>query len=242
MELRRVLVIGDSLAFHGPTQPELLTEPRLFPNVMAAQLGAEVDVMAGFGWTAREAWWALTKNPYVYSVLLPRADAVVLAIGGSDSLPASLPGYLRDGIAYLRPDRLRKAVALAYHRAHPHVVRATGGRMRMLSMSATAAYLTQCVEALRYLQPDRPVVGMVPPPHAAPYHAAINRDHVAVVRAHHAWGERLGVPLVDTDEIVEPFLRARQMNSDLMHWSWEVHAAVGTAFAETLAKAASAVG
>lgn len=63
--MERVLVLGDSLSFHGPTQPELLTHPDLFPNVLGRLLGAEVDTVARLGWTARDAWWALTRDPYV---------------------------------------------------------------------------------------------------------------------------------------------------------------------------------
>src|SRR5205085_1356183 len=101
---RRVLVLTDSLAFHGPERGELLTEPRIWPNVLARALPGAVDVVARRGWTARDAWWALTRDPQVYSVLLPRADVVVLAVGGMDYLPALLPTYLREGIPYLRPD------------------------------------------------------------------------------------------------------------------------------------------
>src|SRR4051812_43190966 len=119
-DVRRVLVIADSLAFHGPRQPELLTHSALYPNVLARELGAEVDVVARLGWTARDAWWALTRDPAVYSVLLPRADAVVLGVGGMDQLPASLPTYLREGISYLRPGWVRRPVRSAFHHIHPY--------------------------------------------------------------------------------------------------------------------------
>ena len=39
--MRHVLVFGDSLTFHGPATPVALTDPRLFPNVMAAALGPD---------------------------------------------------------------------------------------------------------------------------------------------------------------------------------------------------------
>ena len=38
MEARHVLVLGDSLSFHGPDQPYRPSDPRLYPNVMAAAL------------------------------------------------------------------------------------------------------------------------------------------------------------------------------------------------------------
>lgn len=109
-----MLVFGDSLTFHGPARPEPLTDPRLYPNVLRDALAAggdqvRVDVVARLGWTARDAWWALTKDPHVATVLAPAATAVVLGVGQMDQLPAAIPTYLRDGIPYLRPGWLRRA-------------------------------------------------------------------------------------------------------------------------------------
>jgi hypothetical protein len=230
----RILLIGDSLAFHGPEQAEPLTEPRLFPNVAARTLGAEIDVVAELGWTARNAWWALTKSPYVYSVLLPAADVVVLAVGNTDQLPASVPTYLRDGIAYLRPGGLRRAVRQAHHRAHPYVVRALGGRLRVLGQPATDAYLARCVQGIRQLWPGKTVVGMVPSPYDAGYHGHVDRPHADAAAAARAWGARYEVPMLDADAIIAPYLAAGRMNSDGMHWDWDGHRSVGEAFAELL--------
>ncbi len=229
-----LLVVGDSLAFHGPTQPELLTHPGLFPNVLARLLGHEPDVVARLGWTARDAWWALTRDPHVYSVLLPRADAVVLAVGGMDHLPSALPTYLRLGLDHVRPGWLRRRVKLAYHRANPYVVRATGGRIRALPQAATEHYLTRCVEAIRTLRPGVPVVGIVPPPFDAPYFGHVTRTHAPAVAATRAWGERLGVPLADLDRVVGPHLAAGTLNPDGMHWSWAAHEDVAKALADAI--------
>lgn len=235
--MERVLVVGDSTAFHGPQRPELLTEPRLFPNVLGEILGAEVDVVARLGWTARDAWWALTRDPHVYSVLLPRADAVVLAIGGMDQLPASLPSYLRTGLDYVRPGSLRRKAKRAYHLANPYVVRLTNGRLRALPQAATSQYLTRCVTALRALRPDRPVVGIVPPPFDAPYYGHVTTTHAPAVAAHKEWGARHGVPLADLDATIAPHLAAGTLNPDGMHWSWAAHADVARAVAGALAQA-----
>ena len=234
MTVPRILLLGDSLAFHGPARPELLTEPGLYPHVLAGELGAEVDVVARLGWTARDAWWALTKDPHVYSVLLPRAAGVVLAGGGSDSLPASLPTYLKDGIAYLRPGGLRRAVRAAYHRAHPRVVRLLDGRVRTLPQRATDTYLARCVEGIRQLRPGLPIVGIVPPPYDSPYHGHVTRLHPPAAEAARRWGLRMGVPMVDTVPLVAPALAAGTLNPDGMHWSWEVHAEVGRALADAM--------
>jgi hypothetical protein len=74
-----VLVLADSLAFHGPDQAHPPTDPRLYPQVMAAALSeslgedVQADLVARLGWTARDAWWSLTKDPNTWGVLMPRA-------------------------------------------------------------------------------------------------------------------------------------------------------------------------
>ena len=237
--MQRVLLIGDSLAFHGPERAELLTDLRLWPNLLADELGVEVDWCAGFGWTARNAWWALTKDPNVYSILLPRADAVLVAIGGMDHLPAMVPTYLREGLAYIRPGWLRRRVRRIYHRAHPHVTRALDGRLRVLPQRATDAYLTRIVQAIRVVRPGLPIVGIVPSPYRSAYHGGVDRTHAPAVEAHRRWGEALGVPLVDLDAIVGPYAEAGRLNPDGMHWPWEVHVEVATAFATAVRSAAA---
>lgn len=232
-----VLVVGDSTAFHGPSQRELLTHPGLFPNVLGRLLGKDVDTVARLGWTARDAWWALTRDPHVYSVLLPRADVVVLAVGGMDHLPASLPAYLRLGLDYVRPGPLRRAVKQAYHRANPYVVRLTRGHLRALGQRATLAYLTRCVEAIRAVHPATKVVGIVPPPFDAEYFGHVTRTHPPAVAAHKQWGGRLGVPLADLDAVVAPHLAAGTLNPDGMHWSWAAHEDVAKALADAIDRA-----
>jgi hypothetical protein len=236
-----VLVIADSLAFHGPRQPELLTNPRLYPNVLGCRLEhhlgvpVEVDVITRFGMTAREAWWAMTKDPLVYSRLLPRASAVVLGVGNMDQLPAGVPTYLRQGIDYVKTDRIRHAVAAAYHRSHPWLVRLGGARLRVLPQAATDRYLTRCVEGVRHYRPGVPVVSNVPPRHAAAYYAHRSEGHPAAAAAARVWAAHLQVPMIELEPIVAPHREAGRNNSDGMHWGWETHAEVGEAYAELLA-------
>ena len=108
-----LFVVADSLAFHGPERIEQPTDDRLYPMVCARELGAEVDLVAREGWTARDAWWALTKDPMAYGVYLPRADYVVIGVGGMDQLPASIPTWLRDSLPYVRPGGLRRRLRRA---------------------------------------------------------------------------------------------------------------------------------
>lgn len=229
-----VLVLGDSTAFHGPTQAELLTHPKLFPNVLARLLDADVVTQARLGWTARDAWWALTRDPYLYSVLLPNADVLVLALGGMDHLPAAIPTYLRTGLDYLRPGSVRRRVKKAFHLANPHLVRLTNGRMRALPQRATLHYLDRIVDVVRHLHPGIRIVGIVPPPFDAEYFGHVTRTHAPAVEAHRAWGRRRNVPLVDLHAIVRPHLEAGDMNPDGMHWSWATHEEAAAAFAAVI--------
>lgn len=232
--MRTVLVLGDSTAFHGPTQAELLTHPGLFPNVLGRLLDAEVHTLARLGWTARDAWWALTRDPYLYSVLLPKADVVVLALGGMDHLPASLPAYLRTGLDYIRPGTVRRRVKKAFHLANPYVVRATRGAIRQLPQRATLAYLSRIVDAIRAVRPGVTIVGIVPPPFDAEYFGHVTRTHAPAVEAHRAWGREKGVPLADLHLVVAPHLDAGTLNPDGMHWSWAAHEDVAKALAEVI--------
>jgi diglucosylglycerate octanoyltransferase len=230
----RALVLADSLAFHGPERGELLTEPRLWPNVLAREMPGTVDVVARLGWTARDVWWALTRDPLLYSVLLPRADAVVLAVGGMDYLPALLPTYLREGIPYLRPDWLRRGARRTYRAVQPWAARAHRGRWRMLPQRLTDTYLSRCVTGIRYYHPDTVIVGMLPPPHDAPLYGRVTGGHAPAVAAARAWGRREGVPMLDVSALAAPELAAGRCNVDGMHWGWAVHAAVGRGYADLI--------
>jgi diglucosylglycerate octanoyltransferase len=227
-----LLVVADSLSFHGPERGELATHPDLYGNVAAAELGTTMDLVARRGWTARDAWWALTRDPHVYSVLLPRADAVLLAVGGMDYLPAVLPTYLREGIGYLRPPAVHRAARAAYLAAQPVGARLLRGRWRTLPQRLTDHHLSLCVGGIRYYHPGVPVLGILPPPHAAPLYGRVTAGHAPAVAAARAWGEREGVPMLDLPALVGPHLAG--FSPDGMHWSWAAHAAVGHALAEAV--------
>jgi len=222
------------LAFHGPVRPELLTEPRLYPNVMAQALGAESDVVAQVGWTARHIWRSLTRDPRVYSLLVPSADAVVLAVGGMDYLPGAVPTHLREGIGFLRPDWVRRGVRRAFLASQPRAARWTGGRLRALPQTLTDRYLTDCVAALRAVRPGLPIVGIVPPPHRAAAFGFELRGHPRACSAARAWGAEHDVPLTDLAAVVGPHLAAGRANPDGLHFGWESHRDVGLELARVL--------
>ncbi len=231
---QHVLVLGDSLTYHGPLRAELPSDARLWPNVMRRALAdsgsgpVDVDLVARLGWTARDGWWALTKDPRCWGEVLPRADAVVLALGQMDQLPAAVPTYLREGIPYIRPARARLAVRRAYRAAAPPVMRLTGGPWRQLPQRATDAYLGRIVEAVRYWRPGVPVVLLGPSPFDSPYYPA-GRGHAPAVAAARSWSRAHDVEFIDIDPLVLPSLRDGTANADGMHWSWRSHELVGLA-------------
>jgi hypothetical protein len=150
-----------------------------------------------------------------------------------DSLPASLPTYLREGIAYVRPGWLRRRVRRLHHLAHPQVVRLTGGRMRVLPQAATDMFLTRCVQGLRLVRPGVPIVAMTPAPWDSWYYP-VNRTHSAAREAALRWAERESVPILDVETIVAPTLADGTANPDGMHWAWSVHANVGEGLADLI--------
>lgn len=231
-----LLVIADSLAFHGPGHPMPADEPKLWPNVAAAQLGGRARVFAGAGWTARDAWWALTGDPNLWTVL-PEADVLVLAVGSMDTLPSPLPSYLRGGLRYLRPDRLRRWARARYRAAQPALARALRGWPTALPARLTARYLDDCLAAVHALRPDLPVVGILPAVHHSELYGYVQSGYRPGVAAIRAWGARRGVPLVDLAALTADHVRAGLGNPDGMHWGWDAHKAVGSAMAVTIGQA-----
>lgn len=230
---RRVLVIADSLAFHGPQRIESPTDPRLYPQVCAAHLDAEVDLLAREGWTSRDGWWALTKDPVAYGVYLPRADAVVLGLGGMDQLPASIPVWLRTGIPYVRPGGLRRRLRAAYRTLTPAIIRTTKGAIRQVPQQVSDRYLSRTIEAIRAVRPGVPIALLAPTPYDSPYYPS-DRHHASAVRAARALGAHLDVPVVDPAPYVLPGLADGTANPDGMHWSWAAHAGVGKALGDAI--------
>jgi hypothetical protein len=228
----QILVLSDSLAFHGPGLGELSTEPKLWPNVLAEALSTDerswqASIFGRRGWTARDVWFAVTRDPYLYSVLLPRADLVVLAVGGMDYLPSVLPAHLREGIRLLRPRPLRNAVTAAFRKAQPLGSRVLAGRWRTMPQSLTDHYLSRCVAGIRYFHPDKRLIGVVPPPHDAPGYGRVRGGHRPAVRAALNWGRRNDIELLRLDEWVAPYLGTAGMNVDGIHWGWHCHRTVG---------------
>ena len=86
-ERRTLLVFCDSLSYYGPTGGLPADDPRIWPNLVAEQLGWDVELIGRIGWTCRDVWWAATQDPRSWAAL-PRAGAVIFATCGMDSLPS----------------------------------------------------------------------------------------------------------------------------------------------------------
>ncbi|WP_158880771.1 diglucosylglycerate octanoyltransferase [Amycolatopsis anabasis] len=230
----RLLVFGDSLSFHGPDGGYPADDPRLWPNIAAAALGGTADLVAGIGWTARDAWWALTGDPRVWADL-HHADVVVFAVGSMDTLPSPLPTYLRTGLRYLRPARLRRVARRAYLAAQPRLAVALRGRPTVLPAKLTVHYLDTAVGALRVLRPDLPIAGILPSVHRAASYGYVHTARVGAAVAMADWARRAEVPMLDLASVAGPHVLSGQGNPDGMHWGWDGHAEVGKAMAELLA-------
>jgi hypothetical protein len=236
---RPILVLGDSLAFHGPARAEPASEPRLWPNVMADTLGVRAELFAGAGWTARDAWWTVSGNPRVWA-LMPHIEAAVFAVGGMDTLPSPVPSYLREGLRYLRPDGLRRRARRGYLAAQPLLARAQalafGGWPVSLPARLTVRYLEYCRAAVRAVRPEVPIVALSPSVHRAAGYGYVHRGRERGAAAVRAWAAAVGVPVVDVASLVEDHIAAGHGNPDGMHWGWDAHEVVGKAVAAALAE------
>ncbi|PPK69074.1 SGNH/GDSL hydrolase family protein [Actinokineospora auranticolor] len=228
-----VLLFGDSLSFHGPDGPHPSDDPRIWPNLAMSAVGGQVELFAGFGWTARDAYWSLVGDPRVWTVV-PHVDILVLAVGGMDTLPSPLPTYLRLGIRYLRPDGLRRRVREAYLAAQPWLARVTRGRPVALSAPLSVRYLNDIVVAIRALRPDLPVVVMLPSVHRAAAYGNVHTGRERAVAMVSAWAARSGVNVFDVAEVVRAHVLGGHGNPDGMHWGWDGHRLVGAAMADLL--------
>ncbi|WP_204456265.1 diglucosylglycerate octanoyltransferase [Actinokineospora baliensis] len=227
-------MFGDSLSFHGPDGPHPADDPRLWPNLAAASVGARTELFAGFGWTARDAYWCLVGDPRVWTHM-PNADVLVLAIGGMDTLPSPLPTYLRQGIRYLRPDWLRRRAREAYLAVQPWASRVTRGRPVALPAELTVRYLNDIVVAVWALRPDLPVVVMLPSVHRSSAYGYVHTGRPRAVALVREWAKRSGVVLFDVAAVIGDHVMGGHGNPDGMHWGWDGHQAVAVALAEHLA-------
>ncbi|MDD7967047.1 diglucosylglycerate octanoyltransferase [Actinomycetospora lemnae] len=224
-----LVVIADSLSFHGPDRAEPADEPRLWPHVAASSLGGRAELHAGLGWTARHAWRAMVGDPRIWASLR-HADAVVLGVGGMDTLPSPVPTALRELIPAIHAPRVRRVVRDAHAWVTPRAARALGSAGPVaLAAGETVRHLERLRVAVTTLIPGLPVVGMLPAVHRSPFYGEVHagRDrHVAAMRA---WASSTGVRLVDPAPLVADHVLGGHGNPDGIHWGWDAHVLVGEA-------------
>lgn len=235
-----MVVLSDSLSFHGPDGPVPLSDARTYPNVLGLQLDHltgeawAVDVWGRAGWGLRELWLALQKDVHLQQQLLVGADAVVLGIGSADQLSVAVPRWVVMALPYLRPKPLRREVRRRIDHLHPAATRLTGGRWRYTPPDVIAHCFGKSVDAIRlFAGADVPLVAVLPADHRTTYYGGMRTHHEEV----HALFGRLAaardVPVVDLAALTRD--RLDQLNRDGAHWSWPIHADVGAAMARRLA-------
>nr|WP_280395006.1 diglucosylglycerate octanoyltransferase [Nocardia brasiliensis] len=226
-----LLVIADSLSYFGPKGGLPADHPQIWPNLVGAELGWDVELVGRIGWTCRDAYWALIGDPRVWAAV-PRAHAVVFAVGGMDSLPSPLPTALRELIRYVRPSGVRRGVRATYNWLQPKLSKL--GRPVALPPKVSVDYLEQSREALAQLRPDLPFVAVLPSVHDCAAYGRVHTGREPAVRALRAWSERTGVPLVDLAEAVRENIFSGDANPDGIHWGWAGHEAVANAMVKAL--------
>lgn len=226
-----LLVIADSLSYFGPEGGLPADHPRIWPNLVAAELDWDVELVARIGWTCRDAYWALIGDPRVWAAV-PHAGAVVFAVGGMDSLPSPLPTALRELIRYVRPAGLRRVVRSVYQWVQPRASK-LGSRVA-LPPEISVDYLEQCRTALAQLRPDLPMVAVLPSVHDCDAYGRVHRGREPAVRALESWSARTGVPLVDLKAAVRDNIVSGDANPDGIHWGWDGHSEVATSMVKTL--------
>ncbi|MGA9871346.1 MAG: diglucosylglycerate octanoyltransferase [Rhodococcus sp. (in: high G+C Gram-positive bacteria)] len=232
-----LLVLADSLSYYGPEGGLPANDARIWPNLVAAELGWRVELVARIGWTSRDVWWALTQDPRVWAAI-PGAGAVVFGVGGMDSLPSPLPTALREQIRYVRPPILRRAVRAGYGWAQPRLAHL--GWPVALPPKLSVDYLEQCRAALNYVRPELPLIGTLPSVHNSDAYGRVHAGRPAAEKALRQWSSQAGVPLVDLAEAVRANVFSGNANPDGIHWGWDAHIAVAEAMLVELRAAMTA--
>lgn len=219
-ERRKLLVLADSLSYFGPKGGLPADHPRIWPNLVANEFGWDAEIIARIGWTCRDAYWALIQDPRVWAAV-PKADAVLIAVGGMDTLPSPLPTALREQIRYIRPPALRRRVRDAYGWIQPRMSKL--GWPVALPAHLSVDYLEQIREALAALRPELPIIATLPAVHNCAAYGNVHRGRPRAARLISEWSAAQGVPLVDLRDAVEGHIGTPDANPDGIHWGWQGH-------------------
>jgi len=230
---RTLLVFCDSLSYYGPQGGLPADDPRIWPNIVAAQLGWDCELIGRIGWTSRDVWWAATQDPRAWAAL-PRAGAVIFATSGMDSLPSPLPTALRELMRYVRPAPLRRWMRDGYGWLQP---RLSPVSRAALPPHLSVEYLEMTRGAIDFNRPGIPIVASLPSVHVAESYGHAHHGRPGTVAAITAWAAEYGVPLVDLKEAVADEVQSGRGNPDGIHWNFEAHEAVAALMLTALAQA-----
>jgi hypothetical protein len=230
---KALLVFADSLSYYGPQGGLPADDPRIWPNIVAARIGWDLELIGRIGWTSRDVWWAATQDPRSWAAL-PRAGAVIFATSGMDSLPSPLPTALREAIRYVRPPWLRRWVRDGYGWLQP---RLSPVSRPALPPRLSVEYLEMTRGAIDFNRPGIPIVASLPSVHTAETYGYSHRGRRGTVEAITLWADRHRIPLVDLKEAVEPHVLGGRGNPDGIHWNFEAHEAVAELMLKALAEA-----
>jgi hypothetical protein len=229
---RALLVFADSLSYYGPQGGLPADDPRIWPTIVASQLGWDLELIGRIGWTCRDVWWAATQDPRSWAAV-PRAGAVIFATSGMDSLPSPLPTAIRESIRYVRPPWLRRWVRDSYGWLQP---RLSPVARSALPPHLSVEYLEMTRGAIDFNRPGIPIVACLPSVHIAPTYGHSHRGRPGTVEAITPWAANHGIPLVDLKEAVEPHILGGRGNPDGIHWNFEAHSAVAELMLRALAE------
>jgi hypothetical protein len=228
-----LLVFADSLSYYGPGGGLPADDPRIWPNIVASQLGWDLELIGRIGWTSRDVWWAATQDPRSWAAL-PRAGAVVFATSGMDSLPSPLPTAVRELIRYVRPPWLRRWVRDGYGWLQP---RLSPIARPALPPHLSVEYLEMTRGAIDFNRPGIPMVASLPGVHVAATYGHSHRGRAGTVAAITAWADEHGIPLVDHKAAVADHICGGRGNPDGIHWNFEGHQAVAELTLKALTEA-----
>ncbi len=216
----RLLVLADSLAYYGPKGGLPADNPQIWPNLVAREFGWDTELIARIGWTCRDAYWALVQDPRVWAAV-PKASAVVIAVGGMDTLPSPVPTAFREQIRYIRPPALRRRVRDAYGWLQPRASKL--GWPVALPAHVSVDYLEQIRSALHALRPELPVVATLPSVHECAAYGYVHKGRPRAERLTTKWAVEHGLPLVDLRQAVEGHVGTDDANPDGIHWGFQGH-------------------
>ncbi|MFV8320635.1 diglucosylglycerate octanoyltransferase [Mycobacterium sp. 23] len=227
-----LLIFADSLSYYGPTGGLPADDPRIWPNIVAAQLGWDVELIGRIGWTCRDVWWAATQDPRAWAAL-PKAGAVIFATSGMDSLPSVWPTAVRELIRYVRPPWLRRWVRQGYGWLQP---RLSPVARSALPPQLTAYYLEKTRGAIDFNRPGIPIVASLPSVHTAETYGRAHHGREGTVAAITQWADAQQIPLVDLKEAVAEEIMSGRGNPDGIHWNFEAHQRVAELMLKALAE------